>query len=60
MGAIVSKRLDSPLGTRYSSSMPSKLGPDAMKFSARPSLVGVPPATEVKLHLAMFFAGGTT
>ena len=42
--ATGSKRPDSPLQIRYWSTTPSKLGPGAMKFSARPSLTDVQPA----------------
>ncbi len=52
-----SKRPDSPLQIRYWSTTPSKLGPAAMKFSARPCLASVSPAPKSKdkdkLRLAM-------
>lgn len=51
------KRPDSPLAIRYWSTTPSKLGPLAMKFSARPDGTEVSPATKVgskdKLRLAL-------
>jgi hypothetical protein len=40
--AAGSKRPDSPLGAQYWSTTPYKLGPLAVKFSARPDLAGVP------------------
>src|SRR5208283_4617098 len=40
--AAGSKKPDSPLGTQYWSTTPFKLGPHAIKFSARPDLAGVP------------------
>ncbi|MEI7730231.1 MAG: catalase family protein [Verrucomicrobiota bacterium] len=55
--ATGSKRPDSPLQIRYWSTTPSKLGPGAMKFSARPNLVGTPAApksnSKDKLRLAL-------
>lgn len=51
------KRPDSPLAIQYWSTTPSKLGPLAMKFSARPVLSEAPAATKSdskdKLRLAM-------
>ena len=51
------KRPDSPLAIRYWSTTPSKLGPLAMKFSARPDSIGVRPVAKSnskdKLRLAM-------
>ena len=55
--AIGSKRPESPLQIRYWSTTPSKLGPGAMKFSARPNLAGAPAPPQSKspdkLRLAM-------
>jgi hypothetical protein len=55
--ATGSKRPESPLRIRYWSTTPSKLGPGAMKFSARPNLAGAPAPPQSKspdkLRLAM-------
>lgn len=55
--AAGSQRPASPLAIRYWGTTPSKLGPGAMKFSARPCLAGAPapPASDSKdkLRLAL-------
>ncbi|MEI7936483.1 MAG: catalase family protein [Verrucomicrobiota bacterium] len=55
--AMGSKRPESPLQVRYWSTTPSRLGPGAMKFSARPDLAGIAPPpkskSKDKLRLAM-------
>jgi hypothetical protein len=54
--ATGSKRPESPLQIRYWSTTPSRLGPGAMKFSARPELAGIAPPAKSKSKDKLRFA----